>query len=164
MNRIRIRNAVSKDVQALYALFSAVDQLHREAHPEIFKQAEFPEEIKEYYRSCIADPETIIIIAEDNHQIIGGLICNLETTHNIPIFVPRKYACIENITVSSSYRHQGVGKRLIQAAQKWASKRGANMIELTVWEFNQDAANFYQELGFKTYRRRMVKNINEESR
>ncbi len=163
MKRITIRHAVSEDIPGLYRLFSTVDQMHREAHPEIFKQVEFPDEIKEYYQSCITEPDASIILAEESNKIIGGLICTLKTTPNVPILVPRKYACIDNIAVSGPYQQHGVGRDLIETAQRWAFQRGASMVELSVWEFNQDAANFYQKLGFRTFRRRMVKDIDEGS-
>lgn len=160
MNEIRLRQAEADDIQTLYLLFSPVDQMHRDAHPEIFKQAEYPEDIKKYYRSCILDPDSTIIIAERENQMIGGVICSLETAPDIPILVPRKIACIENITVSLGFRNKGVGRLLIEAIQEWAEQRGASAIELTVWEFNRDAARFYERLGFQPFRRRMVKNLN----
>ena len=161
MNEICLRHAVVDDIEALYRLFSSVDQMHRDAHPEIFKQAEYPEDIKKYYRTCILDPDVTIIIAERKKQIIGGLICSLETSPSIPILVPRKIACIENITVSQAFRNKGIGRLLIEAIQEWAVQGGASAIELTVWEFNQAAARFYERLGFQPFRRRMVKNLND---
>jgi len=159
MSEIMIRQAVLADIENLYALFSPVDQMHREAHPEIFKQADYPEEIKDYYRACIRDQSSVIIIAISNNKVIGGVVCSLETAPEVPILVPRTVACIENIAVSQSYRKKGVGRLLVEAVQEWASLRDATAIELTVWEFNQDAARFYNELGFQPYRRRMVKTL-----
>ena len=162
MSQITIRQAEVEDVENLYELFSPVDQMHREAHPEIFKQAEYPADIKDYYRACIQDQGSMIIIAMEEHKVIGGVICSLETAAEIPILVPRTVACIENITVSPSYRKKGVGRLLVEAVQDWANQWNATAIELTVWEFNQDAAMFYNELGFIPYRRRMVKMLDDK--
>lgn len=159
MSQITIRQAELEDVENLYVLFSPVDQMHREAHPEIFKQADYPEDIKDYYRACIRDQRSVIIMAMLENKVIGGVICSLETAPEIPILVPRTTACIENITVSHSYRKKGVGRMLVEAIQDWAYQWGATAIELKVWEFNQDAAMFYYELGFIPYRRRMVKML-----
>jgi ribosomal protein S18 acetylase RimI-like enzyme len=46
------------------------------------------------------------------------------------------------------------------AAERWAAERGLSEIELSVWEFNQSALAFYQELGYVTERRKMRRVLN----
>jgi Acetyltransferase (GNAT) family. len=42
----------------------------------------------------------------------------------------------------------------------YAKKSGADVLELTVWEFNSDAIKFYESLGMTTKNRRMELKIN----
>jgi diamine N-acetyltransferase len=41
----------------------------------------------------------------------------------------------------------------------WAVAQGAASIELNVYEFNQNAIRFYQNLGFQTFSRKMRKKL-----
>jgi len=159
MKPIHIREAFRGDTDLLYEIFSEVDHMHRDAHPEIFRKAKNPEHIKAYYLQCIKKTDVVILVAEWKSEIVGAIICTLDVTSDIPVRVPRKYACIENITVSKICRKQGIGKSLIEAAQAWAEYRGATMMELTVWEFNQGAKNFYKKQGYQPTRSKMVKDL-----
>ena len=147
------------DVNPLYAIFSETDRLHRDAYPDIFQVIENPSGVKDYYLSCIEDPNAVILIAEKFSSIVGALICTIRTSPDTPVLVPRKYGCIENVTVEKTQRKQGIGKRLIAHAQQWAKERGASAMELTVWEFNQGAMKFYQQLGYHAYRSQMIMDL-----
>jgi ribosomal protein S18 acetylase RimI-like enzyme len=159
MKLINIREALPGDTDLLYELFSETDQMHRDAHPEIFREAKNPKHIKAYYLHCINHSDAVIFIAEMDAKIVGAIVCVLEVTSDIPVRVPRKYACIENITVSTKFRKQGIGNSLIEAAQAWAKHMGATMMELTVWEFNWGAKQFYKKQGYQATRSRMVKDL-----
>jgi len=159
MSHIQVRKANYSDIDTLYAIFSETDQMHQEAYPEIFRKIEDPIAAIEYYKDCIDESNALICIAEENDIVFGALICTLQHSPDIPVLMPRIYACIENITVQKTHRGQGIGSALIYFAQAWAMKKKAASMELTVWEFNNGAAEFYRHLGFSTYRCRMKKDL-----
>lgn len=159
MMSIIFRHAKISDIDSIYTIFSLTDQLHRESHPEIFQALTSSESAKRYYRESIQALDRTIIIAEDHGKVVGAVLCTVQSTSDIPIFVSRTYGCIENITVHKSYQGKGIGERLMLQGQKWAQNRGATIMELTVWEFNQHAQHFYDKLGYRTTRRRMVKEL-----
>lgn len=39
--------------------------------------------------------------------------------------------------------------------KEYAREKGFKKLELNMWEFNQGALDFYEAVGFKTYRRYM---------
>jgi GNAT superfamily N-acetyltransferase len=45
------------------------------------------------------------------------------------------------------------------AAEDWAIAQGATSIELGMYEFNSNAREFYQQLGYSTLHRRMNKAL-----
>lgn len=47
----------------------------------------------------------------------------------------------------------------MEKAHEWAVAEGAESIELNVWEFNQEAAEFYKTLGYETASRKMNKRL-----
>jgi diamine N-acetyltransferase len=151
--------ATQTDIDKLYDVFSEVDTLHQEAHPEVFHSARYTNTIKEYYKTCIQDPSMMIFLAAQNELICGAIICTLHTTPENPILVARKYAMIENIAVRNQFTRQKVGQRLMERTHQWAKTMGAGSIELTVWNFNQGAKDFYYQMGYKTKHIRMNRDL-----
>ncbi len=62
----------------------------------------------------------------------------------------------------SGFQYHGIGRRLMDEAQAWASARGATSIELNVYEFNEDAIAFYERLGYRTLSRKMSKELGRD--
>ncbi len=63
---------------------------------------------------------------------------------------------IDNLIIKKEFRRIGLGKLLVAQALEWAKANSISNIELSVWEFNESAIHFYEELGFKTMTRRMT--------
>jgi GNAT superfamily N-acetyltransferase len=159
MSTFTIREAQVEDINAIYKIFEETDRLHREAHPERFQLASFPQDIKDFYRTCILKSDVIILLAVGQGEILGALICAVHQSGSAPALTPRTYGCIENITVPQIHRRRKIGTALMEAAKTWARTKGATSIELTVWEFNQGAASFYHQLGYRTIHRRMILDL-----
>lgn len=66
---------------------------------------------------------------------------------------------INHIVVSSQARGKGIGKQLIQEAEKLAIRSDIKTIDLFVSEINEAALNLYDRLGFETERRYMKKKL-----
>jgi ribosomal protein S18 acetylase RimI-like enzyme len=155
MNTYPIRAAHHGDIEAVYNLFAEVDQLHYEALPHIFCPAPSPTPLKNYFTKVIDDPKGVIFVAEDEEQIIAALLGWVKEAPEIPLMVPRQYASIDNIAVASSYRRMGIGEALLVHLHQWAREQGVDQVELHVWEFNQTALAFYENMGYQTASRRM---------
>ena len=59
---------------------------------------------------------------------------------------------IDDIFVLEDFRHQGIATKLYKQVESIANNIGAKRIDLTVWQFNKTAINFYKSLGMKTQR------------
>ena len=46
-------------------------------------------------------------------------------------------------------RDSGIGRRIVQAAEKWLRQRGVAKTELLVRETNTKVVSFYEHLGFE---------------
>jgi GNAT superfamily N-acetyltransferase len=63
----------------------------------------------------------------------------------------RRVARIDEIVVRPDRRRQGVASALLDAALAWArDQAGVTAVDLTVWEFNNEARAFYEAHGFET--------------
>lgn len=61
-------------------------------------------------------------------------------------FVDDKLAKIERVCVLKEYRKHGIGKMLIEGAEKWIKEEGIKKIVITSRE---EAVGFYQALGYR---------------
>ena len=60
---------------------------------------------------------------------------------------------IDDIFVLEEFRHQGIATKLYKRVESIVKDIGAKRIDLTVWQFNKTAMNFYKSLGMKTQRK-----------
>lgn len=63
--------------------------------------------------------------------------------------------------VAPVHRRQGIGRALMEFAQKWSKGRGDHQIGLQVFLSNQPALNMYRKLGFQTQSLWMVKSLDD---
>ena len=162
MTSICVREAILADVQALQGLFEEVDRLHWEQQPDVFREVSGPTREGVYLRALITDWKTGVIVAEMGTILVGCLVIRIEETREIPILVPQRYAMVDTIVVGQAYQREGVGRRLMACAESWVQARDIGRIELNVFEFNTGVRRFYEELGYSTLSRRMVKRLGDE--
>lgn len=159
MSTYPIREARPGDLEGVYATLSLADQMHRHAHPEIFREVERPAKVKEYLLTSIRAEDAVIFIAEDGGEIIGAILAWVHQPRDIPVLIPRGLVSVDNLVVAEPYRNQGVGQALMERVYLWAEARGLKQIQLTVWDFNQGAVEFYEKLGFEMLHHRMRKEL-----
>jgi ribosomal protein S18 acetylase RimI-like enzyme len=154
-----IRSANLEDYEELYAVFEEVDALHCEALPQVFQEPDGPVRSREYVTAIVSNENMVLFVAESDGQIIGLVQAYVQEAPDIPLFVPRRYAVIDNVAVKQDFRRSGIGQALIEKAERWAKDKKASQIELNVWEFNTGATAFYDKLGYETARRIMWKPL-----
>ena len=84
-----------------------------------------------------------IFLAEDNGAFIGYLI--VVNGYSTPV----KHTARIFISVSPSYRRQGVGLKLFQEMEEWAKNGGINRLELIVVSSNEPAIKLFQKCDFE---------------
>jgi ribosomal protein S18 acetylase RimI-like enzyme len=153
-----IRQATMEDYAGMCAIFAEVDALHIAELPQIFQDPGDMARPRDYIASIVNDENARLWVAEMEDQIVGLLKISIRETRDIPILVPRRYAEIGTLVVARAHRRKGIGRALMERADRWVSERGVDQIELGVWEFNEPARAFYEALGYHTARRRMWKS------
>jgi [ribosomal protein S18]-alanine N-acetyltransferase len=78
-------------------------------------------------------------VAEEGEEIAGFLILAQE---------PQKVGHIITIDVVESRRRTGVGRTLMDAAEKWAEGKGLKLIYLETADDNRAAQDFYTSRGY----------------
>lgn len=154
-----IREATGQDYAGLCELFAEIDALHAEALPHVFQVVEGPVRTRAYILSIIADPEAGLFVAESEGQIVGAVDIRIHEAPAVPIFRPRHFAFVDAIIVRGTHQRSGIGLALMEQAYRWARDNGLDQVALNVWEFNQGAIAFYEQLGYTTTSRRMWRRL-----
>jgi len=151
-----IRLANTMDIEKIMELQTQVFEIHQKARPEWIKKNPIN---YDYIKSIIESKNGKIFIAEENYKIIGHCIISIREIKNHVIFEDMINIEIDEMCVNEQFRKNGIGKKLFEEAKSYAKEINANYIELMVWDFNQNATNFYKKMGMKTRIKRMEYKI-----
>ncbi len=158
--QISVRTATADDYSSICQLFDELDALHFEHLPHIFQRPDGPARDRDYFWGLIADETVALLVAEAGAELVGFVHAFVRQAPDFPIVVPRRYAVVDAVVVRAGLQGNGIGRRLMDAAQAWAIAQGATSIELNVYEFNETAISFYESLGYETFSRKMSKQLN----
>ena len=122
---------------------------------ETFEAANTPEDFAAYMRAAfgeaiqraeLEDPETTVLFAEREGDVVGYVMLRDGTT---PSIVPAEDALeIARLYARRRAVGTGVGAALMQRALAEAAVRGKDAVWLGVWEHNERAIRFYEAWGF----------------
>jgi ribosomal protein S18 acetylase RimI-like enzyme len=154
-----IRVARRDDYAGLCAVIRELDAFHADALPRFFRPFDEPARSLQWFMDALENPESLLLVAEHEGMIVGFLSALVRQNPDLPMFVPRRWLAVDNVAVLNAYRRRGIGRALMQQAHTWAKDHHLAAIELTVWEFNEEALAFYEKLGYTTILRRLWKGL-----
>jgi len=156
---MRIRQAVSSDSLLLSSLCVDVQTLHAEQYPDLFKMPESDDFAVPFFDEILADPATIIFIAEKDGQALGYILCKLIERQENPFKFAMRYLDIDQISVRPTAQGQGIGTALIEQAVALAYQLNVTRIQLTSWGFNIEAHAFFEKMGFEKFNHHFWKSL-----
>jgi GNAT superfamily N-acetyltransferase len=92
-------------------------------------------------------------------RVSASLPVHLRDAPSFEMFIRQRHAVIDDLIVHPDWRRRGIARRLYQACEEWALERKASWVEVTVYDFNAEAYDFYASVGFGTTMRRMQKPL-----
>lgn len=141
MPDVIVRDAREEDLPALLALYhqlssrdpATVSERHRAAWAALARQ--------DITRILVAE----VGVAEGGGEVVGTLALSL-----IPNLSrdARPYALIENVVTCEERRGQGIGRRLLEEAERRARDREAYKLMLMSGNVRGEAPAFYRRCGF----------------
>jgi GNAT superfamily N-acetyltransferase len=153
---IFVRTARMADYEALVGLFDELDELHRQARPDVFQRFDGPARTREQIEQWLAGPGSTVLVAECGQDVVGLAVL---LTRPPPVFrgiVPNKVIELDNIVVRADRRGQSIGRKLLEATLDWSRGQGASHVTVSVHAFNRDARRFYESFGFAASVDRLV--------
>lgn len=152
-----IRSANQKDFSQVLKLANQVHKLHADSLTQVFQQTNYSL-LKYEFFNYIRDPDKQLLVAEIDGHVVG--YATLETMGTTFLNMSQQpVAFIRDFGVDSNFQHKGIGSAIFKGCVKWAKRNGLNTIQLTVWEFNQQAISFYRKVGMETLNRTMTMDI-----
>ena len=139
-----VRKAEPGDAEALVALGRAVG-----AEPEGWLISvdgwRGSSDERRYLRAIRRYPHAAVFVAEDDED--GELVGRLSVARDRH---PASYHVADlGLMVSASYRRQGIGRALLEAAVAWAREAGVTKLELHVFPWNEPGIKLYEQFGFE---------------
>lgn len=92
----------------------------------------------------LAAPDHLTVVAECRGEIAGWLHALVIE----PIETPRRVQILGLVT-DDAFRRQGIGRSLVERAERWALDLGVDLIGVSSNVSREESHPFYRELGYK---------------
>ncbi|MFV8450702.1 GNAT family N-acetyltransferase [Vibrio campbellii] len=152
---MKIRSATPDDLDTLFDLNKQINELHHLYAPQAFVAPS--EEDRTFLINMLADEERLFLVAEEGQQVLGFITATITQNETISFLIKDPICRIGTIVVDEHQKSKGVGRALMAAVEQWARESGATQVRLEVMEFNHNAQQFYDKLGFVPNSRLMMK-------
>lgn len=149
---ITIRYAKQEELKQVNNLRKEVHELHCNGRADIFNSDSW-KNIEEFINVRFSSDESGVIVAVKGEKIVGFATVQYIHKAESAFQQARNFYHIEEFGVDKEHRRLGIATMLMDFMRKDARSRGFEKIELDMWEFNEGALKFYENIGFLTYRR-----------
>ncbi len=144
-----IRRAEEKDMKRVLKLLSEVLEIHAKIRPDIFVSGTTKysdEELREIFRD---DGKPVFVAVDDVDEVLGYAFCEIKEMPKRPFMQSYKMLYIDDLCVDENDRGQHIVKQLYEYVMDYARTIGCYEVMLNVWEGNDRAKAFYQNVGMK---------------
>ncbi len=160
MVSVAIRRAVVGDLPALRELYRQLDDVHGEAEPDVVPMHDQAPRAVSDIEEQIANDIVLVAVGMDDDEagpVVG--FAHIKVIDLGQYFMFPQVPEVEDLSVLEEYRGLGVGKRLMRAAEEWATKAGYAELWVSAWTFNEPAARLYRHQGFVPLSTRFRKRL-----
>ena len=150
-----VHPARSDDVAVLVELNRFAQQLHAEARPDVFHDADAMLSPRGYFERLVADRAQRLLLVEVSGHPVGYVHFETQRRSATPFKRPGARLYVHQLCVHPQHRRSGVGGALLNQVFTEARQLGIGVVALDVWAFNADARAFLERLGFRAYNMRL---------
>lgn len=145
---MQIRNMTLDDYNGVDRLMVQVHQLHVKGRPDLYIDVDHIYSLNDFQK-MVENQDIITVLAEKEGVVVGICMVSMRAK---TCMVKRRTAYMEDLCIDESYRGKGIGRELFLYVKEKAKEMGAERLDLMVWEFNESAKRFYEEMGMKPQR------------
>jgi ribosomal protein S18 acetylase RimI-like enzyme len=153
-----IRRAKLQDISVIVPLWEEMMFFHAARDPHFQSSPNAKINFAKFLDESLKDiKKSALFVAELNMRIVGYCLCQLKDYP--PVFVQEHYGEILDLAVTATFRNQGIGIKLVNAAKEWFTLNNIPRIELSLAITNEISTKFWRKVGFKPYMELMYKEI-----
>ncbi len=157
-----VRRGEPGDIPSILALYTELDDVHRQQHPELYPPDGVRRDRVGVERS-LGDPHVGLFVAglgSAASSPVSGFVRIVDVqTPDGGILAPRRFGLVDDLVVTAAAPRHGLAKALLGASEDWARERGLKALEVTVWAFNLAAEDLYRKDGFDVLRHYLRKSL-----
>jgi ribosomal protein S18 acetylase RimI-like enzyme len=128
MSGLTVRNATSADEARVVDLWQACGLVTSYNDPALD------------FRFALAKTGSDILVGVDAESRIVGSVMVGHDGHRGWVYY---------VAASPRHRKQGIGRKMVEAAEQWLKERGVAKVMLLVRETNTQVVDFYRHIGFE---------------
>ncbi len=134
---VRFRGAGPRDIPRLVALIGELFAIETAFTADPARQ-------EKGLRALLAAPNARVLVADAKGEVVG--MCSVQLTISTAEGSPS--GLIEDVVVDRDWRGRGIGRALLDEAEKWARGQGAARVQLLADQRNGPALDFYKSRGW----------------
>jgi L-amino acid N-acyltransferase YncA len=147
--RIEIRDASEEDLRGIVELWEMLVEQHRTYSDHFALARDGRRKWARYLRQKFAERSTKLIVAEEDGELVGFMMCLLSPQE--PIFAEKATGVVSDAFVRKDRRKKGVMKEMLRVALRWFDKNKMKSVEVSVASANLEARAAWGQLGFKPF-------------
>jgi ribosomal protein S18 acetylase RimI-like enzyme len=156
-----VRRATHADLPRIGRLGALLVEEHHAFDERRFLAAKnrTPADYASFMSARIDDPDTAVLVADDNGDVIGYSYASIEGFDYMALRGPA--AVLQDIIVDPEFRGHGVGRLLLAATLADLKSRGAPRVVLTTAEGNEAAHRLFADVGFRRTMIEMTRELDD---
>jgi len=151
---ITVRPAKESDIIALAPIQLEVHAVHTSAFPWRYKELT-SETLNGYVQFHLSNPESRVFVAQVDKSIVGYAVIATKKYSENDFLKPYECANLDQLAVLSSAQRKGIGAALLAACKDALPTLNQKRLELDVWNFSGNAADFFISQGFSAFNTKM---------
>jgi GNAT superfamily N-acetyltransferase len=164
MENLVIRKAVLGDIPSLCELYFEFHEHHARSIPDRLQSLGLyenfkPDSLISSLDSIITDEDAVIFVVENSGDLIGFVEAYVREDEDNSMRISYRHSYLQSLMVKDVHREGGIGRRLLEAVEEWAKDKFAVEMRVDIWEFTGNPLGFYEEMGYRTLRRSLIKSL-----
>jgi len=158
-SQIEFRKATAEDYEDVFALFSEVQSLHHDAHPDFFRKPEKDDLFREFFDKTLESEEQYLIIGCLDDEAVGYILFFEWVRPPTISRLEQRNLYIHQIIIKERYRYQRYGEVSIDYAKRTARKLGISRMGIDFCLFNEPARKCFERQGFTGFIEAMLLDL-----
>lgn len=148
-----------RDRDQLRACVVELQEFERGLEPRLPRGEEMADRYLAFMLERCARTAGRVFVAEVGYTVVGFVAVLANVPQEEPDEDRAPYAYVSDLVVRSAHRRRGLGRALLEHAEKFAHDAGARLLRVGVLARNEGARRLYASLGFADYTVQLIKPL-----